>query len=892
MTNIDKEQSARKGTVTITDEGIIDIIDNSKNSNYLIRNHRIDDTNQNIFIFDQNSGKDTINNTNANDKILIKDAFVDSSKNITNIKFTKSQKTDDLIIEKNINSKGNAKDKITVEDYFKNTNNMPEILLNGSYSDKTYIGDIISLTDYYIETSGKGNIYGIKDYKNKIIGSKKSDIIYSYNQSNYIDGGKSNDIYNITIGENIVNKIRIKQGDGNDTINFNWDESGNFSGIPNIIFDQDVTLSYEKELNDLIIRAIHSNKKNETVRIKNYFTANSEKTHIIADERITNLTTSIGENTDSKIFNINDIELKIQGVLSNKIKGLYVFEGSDYNDIITGNNKLNDIYTYGGTNIITTGKKGGTVITSQNANNNTINISNLSYGTIINNNTGTNEIYITASKLNDIHTVKLGTSLFITTSSGLKSLSSYVTTDDYTLAKTLKGCLIKNYFSTEGEISNTKITVRNNDDSFDYTYNTDEIFNKYISTKIKTYLTGLHSKGLNYDNAMDLLMAQGTSSSEKKKINSAKSGLIDIYKHWYIGTDNSDLYTIQKGGAIIDSNSGSDQYTFKGILGDGETIISSHLQQDNNENDTFVFNKYSFEDKTLFLSPYNNNYDNDSTFVLTTVDYDKKLKYSSEHNIIYMLDYEENIYNIDYNSLIIKDSKRRYEISAFKSDEAINIDISKDTTNHIFSIKGDTRNILSNTAHNIIYTTTQNATETEHGSMTYTYNGGYDYILSIGYSDDTYNVSYDSNTHVDIDDSKGINKINISGITSSHMRLFTDVILKSNNGDYEYVDNNFILTDEYQMKRGNITSKDGNITANKGFIFIGTIEELNIGQYGGQIDISEWLNTVAYNVAGWLINNNKWGYQSSTEVLESGNKTAIDSLLKVYTNTAGTFYKQ
>lgn len=898
MANIDKEQYADKGIVKITDNGKIAIIDNKFNSNYLIQNHQLTNSNENIFIFDNNSGKDTINNVNLNDKIILKDAFLYNAGNVSNIKFTKTSQYNDLIIKKNFNSKGKAKDTITVKNFF-DSETIPEILLNGSYSEQTYSGNKISISSYFIETTGSGEIYGTKDYNNKILGSKKSDTIYSYNKTNFLYGGKSNDTYNLTIGKDIFNDIRIKKGEGNDTINLNWSaylQDFEDIGIPNFIFDSDSTLYYEKENNDLIIKAKHSNNRTESARIKNYFVLNTESgsIHNIEDERIGNkLTTTIGELGDKTQLNINNINLSINSFLSDKNKNWHIFNGSDYDDTFIGNNKNNDIYTYGGQNNITTGKKGGTVITSINNGNDTINITNLSSGTIINNDDGNDTLNINNTKINDIHTVKLGTSLFITTSSGLNTLKNYSTSaDDYTLAKNLKGCLIKNYFNSEDEvISNITVNIVNSGETIKYTYNNNEIFDKYVNIKINNYLTDLANEGLYYDNIVDLLSAQGNSASERKRINKAKKGLINIYKNWYIGSDLANNFTINKNGAIIESYKGSGTYNFKGILGGEKTIIFSNIDYDKKEKDLFVFNKYSFEDKNLFMGTYNNEYDDKPTFSITTVDY-KKSKYCAEHNITYVLEDEVRLLTNTLDSyLTIKDSKRSYEISAYKSNTQEKIDTSADTKNHILLIMTDNKNITSNSGHNLIYTAINDATENNHGEMIYLYNGGYDYISSSGYSDDTYNIAMANNIHVEINDNEGTDTLKITRATTNNLRLFTKVKI-INKDYYEYDNNRFILTNETLMNKSNIISKDGNTYATTGISIWGDIEKIYIGSNtNGTVDIQKWLDEVACNVSEWLYDN-KWGYTSSTEVLESGNKTAITSLLNVYTNVNGNYYKQ
>ena len=360
-----------------------------------------------------------------------------------------------------------------------------------------------------------------------------------------------------------------------------------------------------------------------------------------------------------------------------------------------------------------------------------------------------------------------------------------------------------------------------------------------------------------------------------------------------MGTDSDNTFTIKKGGAIIEASSGSDTYKFKGKLESGTTVISTELDLINNEKDKFIFEKYSFEDHTLGFGTYNNNLDNG--VFLTTIDFNKKSKYVGEHNILYNLYIDENGNKLQTQPIAtIQDSKRTYDFLVYQSLNQLAIDWRTQNTNHFANILSDKDiTLYSNSGYNQIYMNKINSEDTSFVNHTYTNTGGHDFIQSTSiYANDTYTIDFNKDSYLSICDYGGNDILHIDGTTTTHARLFM-YVEKTGTNKYIYSNNKYIFTDETKMNKDNIYVKDGIAYTKSGVSVDGDIETTYMGYIqNGKVNMDEWLSTIAQNVGVWLCNSgmNKWGFKDSYQVLESGNKTAINSLMSVYSNVKGSFY--
>lgn len=411
----------KKGTVNITAEGDVNVIDNNKNSNYVVKNKKDDNYGENSFYFDVNSGTDTIKGYDSRDSIYFEGA--------TDLSFSKKGTSNDLVISKNYDEKTKKyKDKITLKDYFASEG------LNNLYID-------------YVNVTGSGKINGT-DYSDEITGSNKADTIKTGYGSDYIEAGKGNDTIIADYG---YKTLFINKGDGNDIVK--RDEEKNVRAVKkmkdsvNLVFEHEIlrgvevekdeiTYTFTKTLGDLKVTATHSDGKSESVTVKDYFDTelfvihkdsefdNVDVNYEDVDEILEEtgvLVNSVKLSQVIKEFKlsetINKLGVKIPGALNN----VNVFLGSDYDDSFVGTTGKDLMIAEGGNNDFTTGSKGQTVIASLGyehgkeralrseipeytaSGNDTYNVTSFTAGTVIADAGGENELTIGGVDVNDIH---------------------------------------------------------------------------------------------------------------------------------------------------------------------------------------------------------------------------------------------------------------------------------------------------------------------------------------------------------------------------------------------------------------------------------------------------------------------------------------------------------
>ena len=431
-----KEVHGKKGKVKITEEGMVNVLDNSTNSTYLVQNKP---GSENTFIFESGSGKDVIIGSDRDDFL----SFVDDD-----LKFTKAGNSNDLVIKKN-----SDKDSVTLKDYFA--------------SDDRIIGfDIDNALNYMydqtIYVSGKGKIEGAEGFHNVITGSKKADKIYANGSINVVEGGKGNDTYYFNIDRTAEhrNQIIINKGDGNDTVVVekmeDMDYDGKYYGIPEILFNEEAEFTYSKELTDLIITATHADGKKEIIRVTDYFEFDGDLSDVYenpsswAQKDVLKLIS--GDNTinvNDELFG-GDATIEVKSIKASKLldyvlkeeevelpkglkipkalKDINVFLGSEGNDIFNGTKGKDVMISFDGNNTFTTGAKGQSVMLSTGEqSNDAYTVNSFTAGTVVVDGGGNDSITIKGVDVNDIHMASMmgDTSFaFLTDTKGVSNLAS------------------------------------------------------------------------------------------------------------------------------------------------------------------------------------------------------------------------------------------------------------------------------------------------------------------------------------------------------------------------------------------------------------------------------------------------------------------------------------
>ena len=238
---------------------------------------------------------------------------------------------DDLIIESP--SLTNKKDTITIKDYF-NENNLTNIKISApGTEDETIYSNLKDILDSYGEIPPfvqdiEYTKVDCRVFNKKGVEVAKADKIVIGQGDYSVFAGKGNDTITLDEGNMMIN---INKGDGIDTVNLNGTTSLtlNFESVNTENID---VLSLQKQGDDLVVISPSGTKKDDSVIIKNYF-ASTNTTEIY-----------IGDGKDNTELD-NLIQEGI--ILAGSSKANNTFVDSEYNEIINGGNKVDNITLYG-----------------------------------------------------------------------------------------------------------------------------------------------------------------------------------------------------------------------------------------------------------------------------------------------------------------------------------------------------------------------------------------------------------------------------------------------------------------------------------------------------------------------------------------------------------------
>ena len=867
---------AKKGRNDITVYGDVEIIDDKTNSQYYVKNHGQESNNE--FFFAAGSGKDTIYDSNAKDSLHFSNA------NLADIHFTNSGKGDDLVIKKN-----NNKDTITLVNYFGSDSKLNDIETQE---------EISTISSNWIEISNKGEINGIqnKNYSSYITGSNGKDTINAGLGENQIQAGKGDDTIIFKNKElNDVeefNRVGMLKGDGNDTIILNFDggdvTEGKLEGLPQFYFDTDVEFSYFKEKNDLIIKASHDEKgkKYETVTIADYFSNTDNNIRSLVEDGIALKkgfetvisTVNLSDEVKTSLLNIKGIKARAYFNDRTLPADLNIYNGSVYNDVITGSSQVDEMFVYGGTNFITTGKSGGTYVSSTNNGTDFYTVTNLTSGTVIDDNGGEDTIQINGINKNDIHLyADVNDSLGYLNKSNVNSIKNVKTDTIYNFTKTAKGVLdyngsIENVYVADSKGTNEKIISHT--EIGEVATDLQGEVNRYVN-----YLKD--NFGINVNSAIEILTTptKNLNSLQKKALTSVQSELTQLYKESYLGTSDDNSYTLKKGNHYIGSGSGSDTYTFSGTLGyadstdryNHETNIYTSLLED--QTDTIKIKRYAFSKDTLTA-----NFDFDENCViLNAYDADKKGAYVntiSYHN--------DDIINQNDRKLVIKDQSGQYVVVATTNEYNSNWLNNDKKINHLAFIKStEDAFINSNTGYNqITLFKADGVTEEERTAFSYHYNGGHDVVKSTSeFSDDEYMINFTSNSDVRISDEDGVDSLDISSTSNKFnvdsLRMMLNV--EYNEDLEDYVTGSYSFVAKSNLKKSNVTFVGDEFVSKKGVTVNGDMETVRIANTA--VNMNVWTNYISEQVATFLNVNH---YSSTAEVFADGSKQDVNQLIGIY----------
>jgi len=169
----------------------------------------------------------------------------------------------------------------------------------------------------------------------------------------------------------------------------------------------------------------------------------------------------------------------------------------------------------------------------------------------------------------------------------------------------------------------------------------------------------------------------------------------------------------------------------------------------------------------------------------------------------------------------------------------------------------------------------------------YTYKGkGMAVMIDDGNSD-KYNLKLTSKSNLYVNDIYGNDSIIFSN-NKNNMRLFFDVELSDNmeipptTGNNLYVFNSKSLTSK-GVKNARNNNLSGAIEFVDHFKRSGEYSIATFSDSTGDFDMNAWVNKVKGDVVNWLESTNG-KYLSTSDVFESGNRTDINALIKVYAN--------
>lgn len=867
---------AKKGKNDITVYGDVEIIDDKTNSQYYVKNHGQESHNE--FLFAAGSGKDTIYDSNVNDSLHFSDV------DLSGIRFTNSGKDNDLVVKKN-----NNKDTITLVNYFGSDSKLNNIETQEAES---------TISSNWIEISNKGEINGIQDknYASYITGSSNADTINAGLGENQIQAGKGDDTIifkNKKLNDvEEFNRVGMLKGDGNDTIKLNFDggdvTEGMLEALPQLYFDTDVDFSYSKEKNDLIIKATHNEKGNkyETVRIEDYFDNNENNIKTLVKNGIelnkgfetVISTVNLSDEVETYPLTINGVNARTYFDDKTLPNDIYIYNGSVYDDVITGSTKVDEMFVYGGENIITTGKSGGTYISSTNEGDDYYTVTSLTSGTIISDDGGENTIQINGINKNDIHLyADVNESLAYVNSSNINAIKNINKDNVYSFTKTAKGVLDYN-----GTVEHVCVADSKGENIKNINYEEIENVAADLQGEVNHYVNYLKNNfGINVNSAIEILTAstKNLNSLQKKALTSVQSELTQLYKTSYLGTSDSNAYTLKKGNHYIGSGAGSDTYTFSGSFGyadatdryNHETNIYTSLSE--HETDTIKITKYAFSKDNLTAD-----FDfDDNRLILNAYDTDKKGSY--KNTISY---YNDDIINRNDRNLVIKDKSGQYSVIATTNEYNSNWENNDKKINHLAFIKSTQDAFInSNTGYNQITLFKADGVDPEHRTaFSYHYNGGHDIINSTSeFSDDEYMINFTSNSDVRITDADGVDSLDIS---STSGKFNVDSLRLILNVEYdteleEYVTGSYSLVSTSNLKTSNLTFIDGEFVSKKGVTVNGDMETVRVAN--NVINMNKWTDYISEQVATFLNVNH---YSSAAEVFENGSSQDVKQLVGIY----------
>ena len=907
-----QNKSAWKKNLTVNAGAGNDVIDFSKSGkNNILIGGKGNDTiktgkGKETVVINKGDGNDTIYHNAKQTTVQIKGAKANDTQEFT-------QKGKDLILTYS-HAGTKIKEVITFKNYFtlKNQN----IYLKTTKTQK--------LTDLI---NSKGLPMTVSTANTNITGTAFKDVITLNANNATVNGNAGND--DIILNATKAN-IKMTKGGGNDTLTITNSSLGT-QGELNIEFDADAKLSYEKHNGDLIITGTHGSS--ESITLKDFFETTTGNYNPIGcpTEKYSSASIIQGNNKNNIINTLyeapNNEILTVKGDANtnNELSGTFA-----YNNTIIGGNKTDIMYSYIGTGgyntTFITGKQGTSYIEGYGYSEKYI-VSSLNTKTIINdmgyydedsvqiNGVDVNNFYMYF----DIHGSSKNNDLFLMTGSQLTSnLSGNKFETPYTwkeghsqnyafnmsdVTVNIDGLMLEDYFyySSGGykyQIDNITIADSNGNNAKLINKNTLNKAADELQGRVKWYVNEQEfsdSKALL--TAIKQTMDSSTATaSQKADAQSQLTTLTNLYKSVKLGTDGNDTFNITEGAALphnyknkIYSGKGNDTFNFNNVSGTVEIEADSKILGLAPANtDTLIFNDVSIEETTLFPCF--------ETLLYSTSDAGN-INFVGIGDNAYIIKYtgffRDDDFPVNAKNLIIKDKYRSYDVNYMPSavDE---IDYSKENNNNIVYMKG-TKTVTLNNKYNFVTTTNSDT-----GSHKINYRGGHDVYSLAGNSNDTYNADdeYYDDMHLSILDYKGNDTYNIkcsyySSIliqddngtdvlnlygTNNWSRLFFNVKRdNTTNGDLLIIKHNDNLTAENVMDKKN--AKGVRIC---NYFSDGKIETINF-KSSSSANLTSWIDGIKGHVSAWLNSNySQKGYESTSDVLNSGNKDDINAILSCY----------
>ena len=385
------------------------------------------------------------------------------------------------------------------------------------------LNEVFDASDYRKDATkiGKGVTINAGAGSDTITGSKHNDVIKTVSGTNTITAGAGNDKLYAGTG---VDTFKFAQGSGADTLYASKAEGAESK----LVFDGAPTLTYTKNGNDVLITATKDGKT-DTVTVKDFLKKEDA------------YTVKIGESDFLK-----DKQLLVSG------KG--TIKGSFMDDKITGSDKADKIYAYGGTNEITANKGNDTIYVNTKDSTNTINIAN---------GDGNDTVY---TSKDSVTTLKYDTGDTLSYASKGKDLVITRSYGNDPQNPTTETTTIKDYFAqagagklytqigddgrkdvyNEASITYTDssksdvIELGNGNNTFNYTKGDDE----YTSG------TGSDTYNVKYTSSADLLITDKGGSDTLKITNTTKDDLALLFN---VDKSGKIIVTTDEDGEVFDS---------------------------------------------------------------------------------------------------------------------------------------------------------------------------------------------------------------------------------------------------------------------------------------------------------------------------------------------------